>query len=725
MMVDQGISRRRFLTLVGGVGAGLTIGIHLPVAVAKNLASDNSVAETTLFEPNAFIKIHPDNTVSVLIKHLEMGQGTYTGLSTLVAEELDADWAQIKPENSPADPKRYNNNSWGPVQGTGGSTGLANSYEQLRMAGAAAKAMLVAAAAELWQVARSEITVAKGVVSHQASNKKASFGELASLAAKQPIPDEKSLVLKKPKDFVYIGKQVTRNDLGKIDGSAIFTQDVKLEGLLTAVIAHSPRFGGKIRAVNSKKALAINGVVEVVEIPSGVAVLARDFWTAKKGRDALEIEWDNSKASTVTTDKLMAEYKRVANEEAGLAVTSKGDAKKALETADKVVEASFEFPYLAHAALEPMNCVALVNDHGCEIWNGTQMHTGDQAIASMILGIKPEQVKINTLFAGGSFGRRANPKSDYIVEAVHLAKAKKGTPIKLVWTREDDMRAGYFRPMYFHKVKAGLDKSGKPIAWEHHIVGQSILAGTPFESVMIKNGIDKTSVEGASNLAYSIPHLQVNLHTMNVDVPVLWWRSVGHTHTAFSTEVIIDELAHAAGQDPVEFRAKLLDKHPRHLGVLKLVAEKANWGQSLPKGHGLGIAVHESFHSFAAQVAEVSVSENNEIKVNRVVCAIDCGVAVNPDVIKAQMEGSIGFGLAAALVSEITLENGQVVQSNFHDYQVLHINQMPEVEVYIMPSTEPPTGVGEPGTPPIAPAVANAIFAATGKRLYNLPFKLT
>jgi len=723
-MVEQGISRRRFLTLVGGVGAGFTMGIHLPVAMAKNLASEDSVAETTLFEPNAFIKIHPDNTVSVIIKHLEMGQGTYTGLSTLVAEELDADWAQIKPENSPANSNYYNNIAWGPVQGTGGSTGLANSYQQLRLAGAAAKVMLVAAAAELWQVPRSEIMVAKGVVSHKATGKQATFGELASLAAKQPIPDKESLVLKEPKDFVYIGKQVTRNDLGKIDGSAIFTQDVKLEGLLTAVIAHSPRFGGKVGAVNSKNALAIKGVVGVVEIPSGVAVLAKDFWTAKKGRDALEIEWDNSKASTVTSAKLMAEYKRIANEEAGLPATSTGDAKKALETADKVVEASFEFPYLAHAALEPMNCVALVNDQGCEIWNGTQMHTGDQMVASMILGIKPEQVKINTLFAGGSFGRRANPRSDYIVEAVQIAKAKKGTPIKLVWAREDDMRAGYFRPMYFHKVKAGLDKSGKPIAWEHDIVGQSILAGTPFESVMVKNGIDQTSVEGAANLPYAIPHLQVNLHTTPVDVPVQWWRSVGHTHTAFSTEVIIDELAHAAGEDPVAFRAKLLDKHPRHLGVLKLAAEKAGWGQSLPKGHGLGVAVHESFNSFAAQVAEVSVS-GGEIKVKRVVCVIDCGVAVNPDVIKAQMEGGIGFGLAAALVSEITLENGQVVQSNFHDYQVLRINQMPEVEVHIMPSTQPPTGVGEPGTPPIAPAVANAIFAATGKRLYNLPFQLS
>ncbi|MDM8560662.1 xanthine dehydrogenase family protein molybdopterin-binding subunit [Candidatus Parabeggiatoa sp. HSG14] len=724
MMVDQGISRRRFLTLVGGVGAGLTIGINLPAAITKKATPEVSVTETSIFEPNAFIKIHTDNTVSVIIKHLEMGQGTYTGLSTLVAEELNADWAQIKPENAPADPKRYNNTSWGPYQGTGGSSGLANSFEQLRIAGAAAKAMLVAAAAELWQVNRAEVTVEKGVVSHKASNKKTTFGELANLAAKQSIPDEKSLILKEPKDFVYIGKKVARNDHGKIDGSAIFTQDVKLDGLLTAVIAHPPRFGGKVRAINRKKTLAIKGVIDVVEVPSGVAVLAKDFWTAKKGRDALEIDWDNSKASTVTTHKLMADYKRKANEEAGLAATHKGDAKKALEKADKVIEASFEFPYLAHAPMEPINCVALVNKQGCEIWNGAQFHTVDQSIVSSILGIKPEQVKINTLFAGGSFGRRANPYSDYIVEAVHIANAKKGTPIKLVWTREDDIRAGYFRPMYFHKVKAGLDKNGNPIAWEHHVVGQSIAAGTPFEGFLVKDGIDKTSIEGASNLSYSIPNLQVNLHTVDVNVPVLWWRSVGHTHTAFSTEVIIDELAHAAGKDPVEFRAKLMDKHPRHLGVLKMVAEKAKWGKSLPKGHGLGVAVHESFDSFAAQVAEVSVSDKSEIRVHRVVCVIDCGIAVNPDIIKAQIQGGIGFGLAAALESEITLENGQVVQSNFHDYKVLRMNQMPEVEVHIMPSTKPPTGVGEPGTPPIAPAVANAIFAATGKRLYNLPLKL-
>ena len=388
-----------------------------------------------------------------------------------------------------------------------------------------------------------------------------------------------------------------------------------------------------------------------------------------------------------------------------------------------MIEATYEFPYLAHATMEPMNCVVRVGNDSCEIWNGAQLHTVDQAMVASVLGMPDTQVRINTLYAGGSFGRRANPHSDYVVEAAYIAKARKGTPVKLVWTREDDTRAGYFRPMYVHRLRGGLDANGNPVAWEQRVVGQSILKGTPFEQ-FIQDNLDTSSVEGASTLPYGIPNLRVDLHTVDPGIPVQWWRSVGHTHTAYSTETFIDQLAAAAGRDPVEFRVALLQDHPRHLGVLKLAAGKANWGSALPKGHARGIAVHESFNSFVAEVAEVSLQSDGGFKVERVVCAVDCGIAVNPDIIVAQMESGIGYGLSPLLMSEITLDDGKVVQSNFHDYQVLRINQMPKVEVHIVPSAEPPTGVGEPGTPPIAPAVANALFAATGKTYHRLPLRL-
>lgn len=709
-------SRRNFLKLMAGAGAGLTLAMQLPSVLA---ATEEKAAEN--FEPNAFVRIGEDNTVTVFIKHLEMGQGTYTGLTTLVAEELDASWEQMKAEGAPANAKKYNNLLWGPAQGTGGSTAIANSFEQLRNAGASARAMLVAAAAEKWKVPANEITVKQGVVSHAASKQQASFGELVALAAKQAIPE--NVTLKDPKDFIYIGKQnLSRKDRGKNDGSAMFTQDVKLDGMLTAVVAHPPLFGATVKSINDKAAKAIAGVTDVVQIPSGVAVLAKDFWTAKKGRDALNIEWDESKAFKQSSDEIMASYKELAKGE-GKAARNDGDVKAALEKAEHVVEASYEFPFLAHAAMEPMNCVVQITEEGCEVWNGEQMQTSDQYAIAMTLGIKPEQVKLNMLFAGGSFGRRANPKADYILEAVNIAKAKPNVPVKMVWTREDDMQGGYYRPMYYHTIRGGLDKEGNLIAWDQNIVGQSILTGTPFEQFMVKDGIDQTSVEGASNLAYQVDNIKVALHTSDITVPVLWWRSVGHTHTAFSTEAFIDELAVKAGKDPVEFRMNLLKSKPRHQGVLKLVAEKADWKKSLPEGWARGVAVHESFNSFAAQVVEVS-KQGDDFKIERVVCVIDCGLAVNPDIIRAQMEGGIGFGLSAALVSELTLDKGKVKQSNFHDYQVLRMSQMPQIDVHIMPSAEPATGVGEPGVPPIAPALANALAALMGKRVNNLPLKL-
>ncbi len=734
------LSRRRFLVTGVTAGAGLTLGVYLggcnkPSAEkATEAAADKMAAAATneagpglaggevvtdsSFEPNAFIRIGSDNMVTVVSKHLEMGQGTYTGLATLVAEELDASWDQIHVEGAPADAKRYNNLFWGPTQGTGGSTAMANSFEQMRKAGAAARAMLVGAAAQKWDTPADSIAIKDGVLSH--GNLRATFGELAELAAHQPVPTD--AFLKDPDEFRLIGTVLPRKDSKeKCYGKAVYTQDVKLPGMLTAVVAHAPRFGGKVKSFDATEAKALKGVVEVVQIPNGVAVLAKDTWSAKKGRDLLTIVWDESSAFKLGSDEILAQYKQLA-ESAGAVARKDGDAEQAMTQAAQTFEAAYEFPYLAHAALEPMNCVVKLTAESCEIWNGEQLHTGDQMSLAALFGIPPEKVIINMLYAGGSFGRRANPHSDYVLEAASIAKAINGkAPVKLVWLREDDTQAGYYRPMYYHKIKAGLDKDGKPVSWQHRIVGQSIIKGTPFEGGLIKDGVDGTSVEGVANLPYSVPNISVDLHSPEIDIPVQWWRSVGSTHTAFAVETFIDELAVAAKQDPVDYRMRLLDKHPRHTTVLKLAAEKAGWGSPLAAGKGRGIAVHESFNTYVAQVAEVTVKDDGSYSVDRVVVAVDCGIAVNPDIIKAQMEGGMGFGLSAVVSSKITLKDGKVEQSNFHDYTVLRMNQMPEVEVHIVKSAQPPSGVGEPATPVIAPAVANALFNVTGQRFYVLP----
>ena len=719
------LSRRRFIAAGTATGVGLTLGL-LPLARAAMLElepgiDDSLAVEGGDFQPNAFLRIGRDNIVTVISKHLEMGQGTYTGLATLVAEELDADWDQVRVEGAPADAARYRNLFWGQAQGTGGSTAIANSWLQMRKAGAAARQMLVDAAAKQWQVDAEQIEVASGVLSHPASGRSASFGELADSAAAQSVPEE--VLLKDPEEFRLIGTRVSRKDSpGKIDGSALFTIDVKLPGMLTAVVTHPPRFGARVQGFDSSAANAVTGVHSVVQIPSGIAVVARDFWSAKRGRDALKIEWDESEAFALSSNEIMEQYRRLA-QKPGAVARSEGDVNSALTGAAKVLEAEYSVPYLAHAAMEPMDCVIRIDADGCEIWNGEQMQTSDQHNIAAVLNIKPEQVRINMLFAGGSFGRRANPIADYVLEAVHIAKTlPPGTPVKMIWTREDDMRAGYYRPLYLHRLRAALDSDNQPVGWAQRIVGQSILAGTPFESVMVKDGIDQTSVEGAANLPYGFKNILVDLHSPSLPVPVLWWRSVGSTHTAFAVECFIDELAEVAGKDPVEFRRALLAGHPRHLGVLNLAVEKAGWGEPTGRKRGRGVAVHESFNSYVAQVAEVTV-RRGVIHVDRVVIAVDCGVPVNPDVIEAQMQGGMGFGLAAALFSELTLIEGRVVQSNFHDYLSLRIDQMPEVEVHIVPSTEPPTGVGEPATPVIAPAVANAVYAATGQRLRKLPLR--
>lgn len=705
----ENVSRREFFRQSG--------------ALVLAIASPDLFSQGAAFEPNAFVKIGTDSIVTVVVKHVEMGQGTYTGLPTLVAEELDADWSQLRIEGAPADAKRYNNLFWGEAQGTGGSTALANSWLQLRQAGAAARVMLVAAAAERWNVPAADIAVSRGVVEHKASGRKASFGELAAAAATQVVPAEAPL--KSPEQFVYIGRPAQKTDArAKSTGVATYTQDVKLPGMLTAVVLHPPRFGARLASFDAFKAKQLPGVVDVVPFSTpasnGIAVLARDYWTAKRGRDALIAEWDEAQALRLGSAEIMAEYKRLAATP-GVSARKDGDAAGALAAAAQKLEAAYEFPFLAHAAMEPMNCVVALKPDGCEIWNGEQFQSVDQAAVAKLLGLPPRQVRLNMLYAGGSFGRRANPHSDFVLEAAAIAKAAGGqAPIKLVWGREDDMRAGYYRPMYFHTLQAGLDANGDLLAWRHTIVGQSILAGTAFEAMLVKDGIDATSVEGAANLPYAIPNLSVELHSPKLGVPVQWWRSVGSTHTAFATECFLDEIARAAGKDPYALRRALLVKHPRHLAALDLAAAQAGWGKPLRPGHARGLAVHESFGTVVAQVLELS-KKNDGYRIERVVCAVDCGVAVNPNIVAMQMESGIGYGLSAALSGAITLQEGKVEQSNFHDYPVLRIHQMPGVETHIVPSREKPSGVGEPATPVIAPALANALLALEGKPVRALP----
>ncbi|MEY3667931.1 MAG: hypothetical protein RL572_1471 [Pseudomonadota bacterium] len=709
-------SRRSFLKVSAGTTAGLMLGVNF-----GGIAAQAQSAADAALEFNAFVSITPDNRVKVMIKHLEMGQGVYTGLATCIADELDADWEQVVCEHAPADTEKYANLLMG-QQGTGGSTAIANSFMQMRQAGAAARAMLVNAAATQWGVPAGEIRVSRGVVTHGSHS--ATFGELATAAAQQSAPDVATLTLKTPDQFTLIGRDDTlRKDTGKHNGTAIYTQDVKLPGMLTAVVAHAPRFGGKVRSFDATAALARPGVERVFAIDTGVVVLARDYWSATKGRELLQVEWDDSQAETRSSTDILAHYRELVDTE-GAVATSEGNVAATLSQSREVHELVFEFPYLAHAQMEPMNCVARVDGNAAEMWYACQSATGDQAAIAQLLGTGIENVKINTVFAGGGFGRRANPASDYVLEAVRIAREVQSTPVKLVWSREDDMRAGYYRPAYVHKLTAGVNVNGRPTAIQVRVAGQSIMAGTPLAAMMMVNGIDMTSVEGLSDLAYEIPERQVELHSPTNGVPVQWWRSVGHTHTAFSKEVFIDVLARKAGQDPVAYRLGLLRNNPRETAVLQLAAEKAGWGSTeLPQGWGRGVAVHTSFGSTVAEIVDVSV-QGSSFKVERVVAAIDCGIAVNPNVVRAQVESAIAYGLSAALADEVTLTGGNVDQDNFHTYRVLRMNAMPQVEVHIVPSTNAPSGVGEPGTPPIAPAVANALAAVTGQVLTRLPLKL-
>lgn len=721
ILARQQPTRRAFLKGAGTISAiALTIGFDWS-GTGRRATASAAPSTGAVFAPNAFLRVGVDDSVTVIAKHVELGQGAYTGIATIVADELDADWSRVRVESAPADVKRYANLAFG-VQATGGSSAMANSWTQLREAGAKARAMLLAAAAKAWHVPIEELTVEKGVVYHAGKRRQATFGSLARVAASLPVPEK--VTLKDPKDFKLIGHRVPRVDVAsKVDGSAQFTLDVSLPGMLVALLKRPPQFGMTVKSFDASAASAVPGVVKVVQVPRGVAVVAQSFWAAKQGREALSVEWDDAHAETRSSSALMDEYRQLA-ERPALSARKQGDAAQAIHNAARKVSANYEFPYLAHAPMEPLDAVVKLSGNSCEIWAGDQFQAIDQGNAAKTAGLDPQQVSIHTLYAGGSFGRRANPGSDYIVEAVSIAKAygADGTPIKLQWTREDDIRGGLYRPMYFHKLEAGLNDKNELTGWRHVIVGQSIMAGTPFAS-MIKEGVDPTSVEGAATIAYAIPNISVELSTTQNGVPVLWWRVVGSSHTIFAVETFIDEVAHAAGADAFAFRRKLLEHDPRMKAVLELAAEKAGWSNGpMPSGTGRGIAVAEAFNTYVAQVAEVSVDKAGYVKVDRVVCAVDCGTAINPDIIAAQMEGGVGFGLGAVLHGAITLKDGRVEQDNFNSYRVLRMNEMPKVEVYIVPSTQAPTGVGEPGVAPVGPAVANAIFAATGRRIHVLPF---
>ena len=721
-MTPLNISRRTFIKATALVAGGLVIAFSMPYAKRFLLpgadpATDSGAdqAAPKLPEPNAFLRIGTDNSITVMLAHSEMGQSIWTTLPMLIAEELDADWSKIKVEHAAAAPA-YLHTAYG-IQITGGSTTTWSEFDRYRQAGALTRALLVAAAAEELGVAADILKTENGFV--MSGDKKISFGDLAEAAAKLETP--KAITLKPPQDWKIIGKATKRLDgPEKINGTAKFGQDVHFDGLMTAMVARSPVFGGSVKSFDDAATKKIKGVRQVVQVPSGVAVIADNYWAAKQGRDALKVDWDLGASASLDSKTMLADYRQLATT-AGTSAAKAGDSKAALLTATKTLKAEYVLPFLAHSPMEPLNCTVRINADGCEIWVGTQMQTTDQLAAAKILGLKPEQVKINTLFLGGGFGRRANPAADFVGEAVEVAKAA-GVAVKTVWSREDDVKGGYYRPMFLHQASIGLDAAGMPTAWEHVAVGQSIMTGTPFEQFMIKDGVDATSVEGVADSPYlkNIANHAVSLHTPKSGIPVLWWRSVGHSHSAFVMESLVDEMAVAAGKDPLTYRRELLKGHPRHLAVLNLAAEKAGWDKPLAKGVFHGIAVHESFGSFVAHVAEVSVN-GGVVKVQRMVCAIDCGLAVNPDSLKAQMESSISFGLGAAMHSEITFKDGQVVQNNFNDYKVMRFNEMPVVEVHIVPSTEKMGGAGEPGLPPVAPAVTNAIFAATGKRLRSLP----
>jgi isoquinoline 1-oxidoreductase beta subunit len=710
----SGVERRDFLKISVAASGGLLIGFQFPGI--SRLAS--AQAKVSTFMPNAFVRIGTDERITVIVNHSEMGQGVYTSLPMLLADELDADWTKVGYESAPVDPK-YNHPAFG-MQITGGSSSVWSGLDQFRQAGAAARAMLVAAAAQQWNVDPASCRTESGAV-FNGSNRKLTYGQLVGAASKLTPPEH--VQLKDPKTFKLIGKPIKRLDTPvKLNGAAVFGIDVKLPGMLTAVIARPPIFGAKMKSFDDSRARSMPGVRKIVAVPAGVAVIADTFWQAKMAREALQVDWDEGSMQNFSTSQMMQEFRERAKS-TGTSVRKDGDAAGALANAAKKIEAVYEVPYLSHLMMEPLNCTVDLRPDSCEVWTGSQFQTVDRANAAKAAGLPNEKVQLHTTFLGGGFGRRANPQSDFVVEAVHIAKAA-GVPVKVIWTREDDMRGGWYRPAFLHAIEGGIDASGNAVSWRSRLVGQSIMTGTPFAAMFMKGNYDPSSVEGVDDLPYAIPNLTVESHQAEVNVPVQWLRSVGHSHTAFAVECFMDELAFLAQKDPYQFRRQLLLKQPRHLGVLDLAAQKAGWDKPLPKGMGRGIAVHFAFGSYSAHVAEVSVTDG-KVRVHRMVCAIDCGQYVNPGIIAAQTEGGAIFGASAALFQELTFESGRLQQTNFNTFPVMRMNECPEIETHIVESNEKAGGIGEPGVPCAAPAIANAIFAATGKRIRRLPIRMT
>ncbi len=717
------LARRSFLKIIG-IG-GLALGAFPQALLAKDAETTAEKALKPNQQPSAFLHISPEGEVTVTINRLEFGQGVQTGLPMILAEELDADWSLVRSRNGSADIAYQD-----PVMGvhlTGGSTSIKNSYMQYRELGARARSMLLAAAAERWNVDAASLRTEAGTVISP-DGRKAGYGELAEAAMALPVPDK--FTLKDPKDFRIIGKATTRIDAkAKSSGKQDFGIDMHLPDQLTAVIARPPVFGAKPASLDDTAAKAVKGVKAVLRVPldrggEGVAVIAEGYWPAKQGRDALKLQWDTASVEKVDSEKQLSQYRELANHPG--AVLYEADMSP-LAGAPHQLEAEFVFPYLAHAPMEPLNCTVQLSEGRAQLWVGTQMPGIDGAAAARVLGLKPEQVQVNVQTAGGGFGRRGVGTSDFVVSACEVAKAARTAgltvPIRTLWSREDDIKGGYYRPMHFHRAKIGFDDKGKVLAWDHVLVGQSIVAGTLFEG-MVKNGIDPTATEGMRD-PYPIP-MKLSVHHPKLNVPVLWWRSVGSTHTAFVMETLIDDIARATKQDPVAYRLALFgEKSPRHKAALQLAVERSGYGKNtLADGRAWGVAVHESFDSVVAYVVEASV-DNGKPVLHRATAAVHCNLAVNPRSVEAQVQGAAVMGLSMCLPgAAITLKDGEVQQSNFGDFSVPRITDIPEIAVHIVPSAEPPTGMGEPGLPPLAPAFANAIASLTGKPVRNLPFKL-
>jgi isoquinoline 1-oxidoreductase beta subunit len=710
------LSRRDFLKTTGLVTGGLVVAFYIPTGMKKAFAAGPADAKPIVYPPNAFIHIAPDNSITLVINKLEMGQGVNTSMAQLIAEELECDWKKISSISAPVDP--VYNHTQRPMQMTGGSSALKSSWEQHRKLGASLREMLKLAAAQKWGVPVSEVKAENGFVIH-AKMGKLSYGELAEDANKIPLPENPPL--KSAKDFKVIGKSMSRVDApDKSNGKAIFGMDVRIPGMLYAMVSRPSVSTAKLVSYDEKAARAIPGVIDVVKFGDRVAVLARNTHIARIGRDALKAQFDSGPHSKSSTDAMMESFRKQAQEK-GLIADDRGSVEKEMSQATQKIVAEYEFPFLAHAPMEPMNCTIHFDGNQADVWAGHQMPTMDRDTVVKELGLKPEQIHIHTTYAGGSFGRRANKNSDYVTEACHLAKIVK-KPLKIVWSREDDMRGGFYRPMNFHRATLGFNKKNQLVSWDHHVVGQSVIGGSVFEPMMVKKGLESTVTEGVSETRYDFPHFRCQQTRMETPMTTLWWRSVGHTHTAFAMETLVDEVAEKSGIDPFQYRQNLLHKSPRHMAVLELLKKNTHWGtKKAPKGRAWGVAIHEAFDTVVGQVAEVSL-EKGKPRVHRVWCVVHCGQVVNPEGAKTQVEGAIVFGLSAAFHQHIEVENGEIVQTNFHDYPVLRIQDMPEVHVDFVKTDAPPTGLGEPGLPPIAPAVANAFYQLTKKRLRRLPF---